>query len=113
MCRAHFPAFKPRASCSFVAFFTFLLVMESGVAAPAPVAKSKPKAEQTIELGNVGEKATVNIKQVQGVAPEDHKLVIGLLASYEKPAKQPLAVCWIKPARKRRTTLPCAPDKPC
>ena len=81
MCRAHFPAFKPRASCSFVAFFTFLLVMESGVAAPAPVAKSKPKAEQTIELGNVGEKATVNIKQVQGVAPEDHKLVFGLLAT--------------------------------
>ena len=28
MCRAHFPAFKPRASCSFVAFFTFLLVNE-------------------------------------------------------------------------------------
>ena len=87
MCRAHFPAFKPRASCSFVAFFTFLLVMESGVAAPAPVAKSKPKAEQTIELGNVGEKATVNIKQVQGVAPEDHKLVIGLLAKRDADAR--------------------------
>ena len=87
MCHVRSSWFKPRASCGVLVFLTVLLVMESGVAAPGPIAKSKPKGEQTIELGNIGEKATVNIKQVQGVAPEDHKLVLGLLAKRDADAR--------------------------
>lgn len=48
----------------------------------------KPPVTQTIELGNVGEKTSVNIKQVQGVDPKDHAKALDMLAKRDADARK-------------------------
>jgi tetratricopeptide (TPR) repeat protein len=47
----------------------------------------KPAATQTIDLGNVGEKARVDIKQVQGVDPKELAKVLDMLAKRDADAR--------------------------